>query len=166
MKKANLSALAAVAVMGLGSAALAQTTADYESGHGALQVFDEAGIEAAPQWVKIWLMIMLGTFAASLLFVWRHPIAILPVAGILASFFLTSKIFDALGLPYLSGAIAIGHIVFWTPALVALLLRRPFLDGSQGVLFRLWSAAMTAVIMFSFVFDIRDAAIYLAHVMG
>ena len=45
-----------------------------------------------------------------------------------------------------------------------LLKRRPFLQGRSP--YALWSGAITAVIIFSFIFDIPDAAIYLDHMLG
>ncbi|MEO1035124.1 MAG: hypothetical protein AAFX44_06140 [Pseudomonadota bacterium] len=157
----------ATAVVALATVSFSTAHAtEFESGHGALQVFDADGMASMPLWVKVWLAIMLGTFASGLLFVWRQPLARWAVGGILTSFFVTPWIFRALELPYLSGAIAIGHIVFWTPALLLLLLRRPFSNAREGRWFRAWSGAMTAVILFSFVFDIRDAAIYIEHFAG
>ncbi len=147
-----------------GIEAVAQTGDAYESGHGALQVFDGTGMGAMPLWIKAWLGILVLTFASSLFFVWRHVEARLALAGFLLSILATTFIFGALDLPFLSGSIAIGHILFWTPALIVLLMRRPFLDASQGRWFKTWSGMMTAVILFSFIFDIRDAVTYLMHV--
>ena len=140
---------------------------EYAKGHGALQVFDDEGIANSPPWVQAWIFyVMLPTFALGLIFVWWRPIARFAVGGFLCSMLLGGPIFQALGLPYLSGAIAIAHIVFWSPALMLLLIWRPFLDGAEALGYRLWSALMTFVILFSFVFDIRDAAIYIDHVAG
>jgi hypothetical protein len=47
-----------------------------------------------------------------------------------------------------------------------LLVKRPFLDASENRAFRIWAGTMTAFIVFSFVFDIRDAIIYISHVAG
>lgn len=147
-----------------GSDAIAQSADPYRSGHGALEVFDEAGMSAMPLWIKLWLGLLVLTFLSALFFVRKHLVAQLAIAGFVLSFFATSIIFGALGLPFLSGSIAIGHIIFWTPALVLLLLRRPFLDGRKGQLFRIWSGLMTFVILFSFIFDVRDAISYISHV--
>ncbi len=166
MASKTLSALITLTAVSAASYAMAQAPAEYESGHGALQVFDADGRAASPLWVRIWVGFMLATFAAGLIFVWRHPIARWAVGGIVVSFFVTPFLFQALGLPYLSGAIAIGHLLFWSPALALLLLRRPFLKADEGRWFRIWSGTMTAVILFSFIFDIRDAAIYIAHFSG
>ena len=138
----------------------------YESGYGALDVFDGAGMALLPTWGFIWLLGLVATFAAGLFFVWRRPVARVAVAGFLLSMVVTPLLFRTLGLPFLGGAIAIGHLLFWTPALVLLLANRPFLDADENVLFRLWTAAMTFVILFSFVFDARDAWTYIAHFSG
>ncbi len=139
---------------------------EYGKGNGALEYFDAEGIAASPQWVQIWIFVMLGTFALGLVFVWWRPIARWAVGGILASLFLGEIPFAALDLPYLSGAIAIAHLVCWSPALYLLLTRRPFLQAGEAVGYRVWTAAMTGVILFSFVFDLRDAAIYIDHFSG
>jgi hypothetical protein len=139
---------------------------EYAKGIGALQIFDPDSIGTSPQWVQVWLGFMLLTFAASLIFVWRHPIARWVAGGFILGVVCGEFIFSTLGLPMLSGAIAIVHLVFWSPGLVFLLLKRPFLDTDETMLFRIWSGVMTAVILFSWIFDIRDAFIYIDHFGG
>lgn len=139
----------------------------FAKGHGALQHFDAQGMSVTPMWIQIWVAVMVLTFAIGLfVFAWKQPIARWAAGGFILSASSGASIFGALGLPFLSGAIAIMHIICWTPALVLLLTRLPFLDPEQGRWFRVWSAAITFVISFSFVFDIRDAAIYIAHFAG
>lgn len=131
---------------------------------GALQVFDRAALAAAPLWVQIWLPFMMATFLVGLIFfAWKKPIARWAAGGFLFALATGHLVFGALGLPMLSGSIAIWHLVCWSPALVMLLVQRPFLDANEGRWFRIWSAVVTAVIIFSFVFDIRDAWIYIEH---
>ena len=143
--------------------AFAEVSANFESGHTALQVFDQTGISSMPLWLKVWIGIMMITFASGLLFVWKHPIARWAVGGFLMPFLVMGEIINALGWPFLSGSIALAHLIFWTPALLLLLWKRPFLDTNQGIPFRIWSTAMTGVILFSFIFDIRDSVIYVTH---
>jgi len=88
-----------------------------------------------------------------------------PLWGQLWLVFLVST-FAALGLPMLSGSIAIWHLVCWTPALVLLLTPRPFFNPNEGRWYRIWSGVMTCAILISFVFDIRAAAIYIDHFSG
>ena len=64
----------------------------------------------------------------------------------------------------LSGLIALLHVVFWSPALYLLLTRRPFMKERSA--YAVWSALATLVILFSFVFDVPGAAIYLDHIFG
>ena len=108
-------------------------------------------------------MIMTAAFAAGLLFVWRHSIARWVVGGLLMSVFTTMFILPAMGLTILSGLVALMHVIFWSPGLYLLLTKRPFLQDRSA--FAIWSGVITGVILFSFVFDIRDAAIYLHHVL-
>ena len=142
-------------------AALAQ---DYESGHGALQVWDDEGRANAPLWVQIWLNIMLLAFATGLIFVWRRVEARWAVGGFLcvaAAVVLSQTLTD---IAPLSGFLALLHLIFWSPALYLLLTRRPFLKERSA--YAVWSGFITFVILFSFIFDIRDAAIYLDYITG
>ena len=164
VKKSIISVLSFSALSSF-NLALAQNEAAYEYGHGALQRFgSSAGVAATPLWVQIWLGILGVTFLSSLFFVRRHQVARWAIGGILLSFPLTPIIVRAFGFPFLGGAIALGHLVFWSPALYLLLKQRPFMDDYHPLMFRFWSAAMTATILFSFVFDIRDTAIYIHHI--
>jgi len=56
------------------------------------------------------------------------------------------------------------HVIFWTPGLVMLLRKRTFLKEKS--LYGVWTGLMTGVIVFSFIFDIRDSVIYLDHMAG
>ena len=137
---------------------------DYPSGAGALEKFDGAARAAVPPQLKIWLALLLGTFAASIVFVWKYPIARVALIGLLAAFFVGPKLVAAFGWPVLGGAIALSHIVFWTPVLIVLLWKRPFLDSEAWLPYRIWSGLLLLVIIGSFVFDVRDAWIYINHV--
>ncbi len=133
----------------------------YEHGHGAMQLFDEQGMKNTPQWVMIWVYFMLASFAASLFFVKDHVEARWVAGGFLAGVVLMTIGTRILGIPPLSGFIALMHIIGWTPALVVLVKKRPFMGPSSA--FSIWAGVMTAVIIFSFIFDIRDAAIFLSN---
>lgn len=136
----------------------------YQSGHQPLELWDQVGRESMPGWVGIWLAILMTTFALGLLFVWRHVEARWVVGGFFCMALLTVSSTRFLGLLPLSGLFSLIHLICWSPALYILLKRRPFLAGRS--LYAVWSAAITAVIIFSFVFDIPDAAIYLDHMLG
>lgn len=153
-----------VVLVGLSASALGAD--DFAKGHGALEVFDGEGISAAPLWVKVWVGFMMLMFASGLIFVKSHAEARWASGGFLAGAVSGGYIFAALGLPFLSGALAIVHLLFWSPALFLLLSRRPFLNEEKSMPFRIWAALMTATIIFSFIFDIRDAYIYISHFSG
>ena len=158
---AALAAIAAVSSAGMAS------VQEYAKGNGALEDFSGAGFAASPQWVQIWVFFMIAVFAIGLfVFAWRQPIARRAAGGFLLAAVFANVAFPALGLPPLSGSLAISHLIFWTPALVLLLKRRPFSNPAEGRWFRIWSGVITFVIVTSFVFDIRDAFIYIRHFSG
>ena len=136
----------------------------YASGHQPLELWDEVGRASMPRWVSIWLAILMTTFALGLLFVRRHVEARWVVGGFVAMMLVTVASGRLLGLLPLSGLFSLVHIICWSPALYVLLKRRPFLQGRSP--YAVWSGAITAVIIFSFIFDIPDAAIYLDHMLG
>ena len=127
-------------------------------------MFDADGFKETPVWVQVWIGFMGATFAAGLLFVWKHTLARWAVGGFIASMASGQFTFALLGLPFLAGSISIMHIVCWTPALILMLIKRPFFNQKVPMKFRIWSGIMTGVIVFSFVFDVKDALIYINHV--
>ena len=145
------------------SASVISAETEYAHGHGALEIFDGAGFLGTPTWVQIWVVLLISTFVIGFYFALKHPIARWSSAGLIVSLTSGHTVFELLGLPFLGGSIAIMHIVCWTPALFILLAKRPFFDTNYSNAFRIWSAAMTAAILFSFVFDIKDAAVYINH---
>ncbi len=158
---AGIALIAGLLVFCFGGAAWAQP---YDHGSGALQIFDAEGQANAPRWVRIWILIMASTFALGLIFVWWRVEARWAVGGMIALLLSFVVIRQFTDIAFLSGLIALLHLVFWSPALYLLLTRRPFLK--ERSIYAVWSGAMAFVILFSFVFDIRDAAIYVDHITG
>jgi threonine/homoserine efflux transporter RhtA len=136
----------------------------YESGHQPLELWDNAARSNMPQWVSIWLTIMMSTFVFGIFFVRRHVEARWVVGGFIGMILLTVATGKVFGLLPLSGLFSVVHLICWSPALYILLRRRPFLQALSP--YTVWSGAITACIIFSFVFDIPDAAIYLDHMLG
>ncbi|MBL4672333.1 MAG: hypothetical protein JKX81_08720 [Arenicella sp.] len=134
---------------------------EIEHGHQAMQIFDKQGFDNSPQWVQFWLACMMVSFLAGLFFVKNHVIARWVIGGFFAGMTFGAIASSVFGVPNYSGFIALIHLIFWTPALYQLLAKRPFLG--QRSAFTIWSGVITAVICFSFIFDIRDAFIYLTH---
>lgn len=151
----------ALVVLHVSSAVAAQ--GELAHGNGALEIFDAEGQANTPQWVMIWIYLMAASFAAGLFFVKNHSIARWVVGGFLLGIVCMALLGRAFGIPPISGFIATIHIVFWSPGLFQLLTKRPFLGERSA--FTIWSGVITFVILFSFVFDIRDAYLYLMHII-
>ncbi|MHA2937886.1 hypothetical protein ACXJY6_06270 [Vibrio sp. RC27] len=139
---------------------------EYVIGHEALDIFGAEALAFTPMWVKVWLIFLLGTFVAGIFFVRQHHLARWVVGGFVISMTTGHSIYSALDLPFLGGGIAIMHLVCWSPALILLLLKRPYFDVNESTGFRIWAGLITGFIIFSFIFDIRDAAIYINHING
>jgi len=134
---------------------------EYSRGHGALQLFDSEAIMQSPMWLKIWLGTVVTIFFSGFFFIKKNIEPKLAIGGFLlvpVADFLTTKLF---ALPPLSGKIALLHLIFWTPAFITLLKNRPFLKELGP--FSIWSGILTATMIISFIFDIRDTVIYLLH---
>jgi hypothetical protein len=136
----------------------------YVSGHQPLEIWDNDARKNMPTWVSIWLAILISTFLLSVIFVRRHVEARWALGGFVAMMILSVLSGRLFGLVPLSGLFSVIHLIAWGPVLYVLLTRRPFMQDRS--LYAIWSGALTAFILFSFVFDIPDAAIYLDHMLG
>lgn len=136
---------------------------DYQAGHQALQIWNADAKANVPPLVGIWLNVMMVTFVSSLLFVWKHNTARILLAGVAISISCGPLIAKSMGLVVLSGYVALMHIIFWSPALFFLLKERAFLKKLTP--YSVWAGLAASVITISFVFDVRDATIYLTHML-
>jgi len=130
-------------------------------GNGALEVFDNAGMQASPLWVQLWIGFMMLMFFSGLAFVKNHAISRWVVGGFIGGMVALLVMQKAFGIIPLSGLIALIHLIFWSAGLFQLLRHKPFLK--QRSAFSIWSGLMTATLLFSFFFDIRDSIIYLQY---
>ena len=80
---------------------------EFPKGTGALEVFDGEAFAAAPLGAQMWLVFLVSTFVVGLVFVRKQPIARWAVGGFIVSLVTGHMFFAALGLPMLSGSIAI-----------------------------------------------------------
>lgn len=137
---------------------------EYKKGHHALDIFD-GKMEGTPRWVKIWILLSTAWLALGLCFVWHQPIARWVVgccvAGIMA--LIVSTFISKSVLLRLSGFNALSHVIFWPPALYQLLVEQPFL-ATDVTAFSIWSGGVTAIMLFSYFFDIPYSVTYLKHV--
>jgi len=97
-----------------------------------------------------------------LFFVRRHAIARWVISGLVLGVIAMQVVSALFSIPLYSGYLATFHLLFWSSALYMLLKHRPFLAVKTP--FAIWSGVMTAVLIFSFVFDIRDSFNYLKHI--
>ena len=115
---------------------------------------NEAISAATGPGVKIWMNWMLIVFAASLLFVWKHPPARWAAAAFIATMFLGVLIFKATSNPWLLG---IGHLIAWTPLAVYLILkvvRAPAFKPAS--IYGVWVILLIATIIISLLLDVSD----------
>ncbi len=143
-----------------GAAAQAQ---GFEHGNQPMQIFDQEGFNNSPRWVQLWVYFMLASFALGFFFLKNHAIARWLIGGIFAGMIFVMFAGKVLGIPSYSDFIALIHLVFWSPVLYQLLSKRPFLGERSA--FSVWAGLVTFVICFSFIFDFRDAVIYLSNVL-
>jgi hypothetical protein len=136
----------------------------YEPGHGALKLATEEAEALRPAWVGYWLNFMTLSFALGLLFVWKRVEARWVVGGIISTFLIAGAGVPALNLEPLSGLYSLIHIITWTPGLYFMIKNKPFMG--ENSLYKYWSGLITGVIIFSFIFDVRDTFIYLDHMLG
>lgn len=134
---------------------------EYSSGHRALEVWDEAAMQNVPQWINVWLMIMAAVFFSGVFFIKNHIEARWVLGGFVFALLFFIFAVPALNLIPLSGLMALIHLIFWTPGLVFLLKNKPFTKGISP--FNVWAGLATVCILFSFIFDVRDAFTYLTQ---
>lgn len=133
-----------------------------ESGHAALQVWGNHAMANAPISLKIWLGIMALSFLSGLLFCLRHSPPRWCLLGFGSGLLASKLIAPLLGVTTYSGFVACLHLLFWSPGLFLLLLEiKNGHKESFSSFYRTWRYQMIAVISISFIFDLRDAAIYL-----
>lgn len=134
---------------------------EFEHGNQAMQLFDAEGFFNSPLWVQVWVGFMVTWFMGGLFFVKSHSIARWVTGGMVAGLICSPIIATIFGIPNYSAYIALIHLIFWTPGLFKLLIHRPFVAKPSA--YSIWSGVITLVICFSFIFDIRDAVIFLQH---
>ena len=135
---------------------------EYQQGHYPLQIFE---IERSPRNLKIWIFASIAWIVCGLFFAWQHSIARWVVgcwATGVVSLVATNFIFKSV-LLRLSGFLALTHVIFWSPGLYMLLTERPFL-ASNVTPYSIWSGGVTAIFLFSYIFDIPYSFVYLKHV--
>lgn len=121
--------------------------------------FDQA-IQLQPQWVQIWLNVLLfGAFFLPLtLFIWKltRLTALVTLAASAISAFGVTWIFDQMGYVKLLG---LPHIIFWTP--IVFYLYRQIKRADMPVWPKRIMVVIALTIVISLVFDYVDVARWL-----
>lgn len=110
----------------------------------------------SPDWVLIWLQVLIGVLSLSVLFGLFRPEARAILVGIIMGMAMTLVVYGQFGFTRILG---IGHILFWTPTLFYMLS----LQGTASVAktwFGRWLWLACAVMAVSLAFDYFDVARY------
>jgi hypothetical protein len=127
----------------------------------SLEVWDNAARTSLPVWLMAWLGLLVVTFLGSLAFVRHHVAARWVLGGFVLSHGIVA-IIEGGGLATMrNGLVSVTHVLGWTLSAVALIGALPSTDPRTPYGF--WCRALLAIIAIAFVFDVRDAALYLYY---
>jgi len=146
--------LIALAVLLISPAAYAVT---------ALEEWNAAARDALATPVKVWLGLMMLTNIAAIGFLKNHVVARWVFAGFVISHGLVIAM-SAQGMSVLAGQVSLFHIIFWTPGMIMLLRRRNEIQYPKA--YGIWATFSLIFYFGSMIFDVRDAFIYIQHLMG
>jgi len=116
----------------------------------------QAYIDASPQWVQVWILIMTLSLLPAFIFAFRKSEARWIVMGLLQTVVFTPMLIATAGASKFWG---ITHLLFWTGPMVvsaSAVLRQGF-----SSLYYRWLALAAAVMAASLVFDAVDVAKFL-----
>ena len=129
----------------------------------ALEEWNAAAREALATPVKVWLGLMMLTNIAAIGFLKNHVAARWVFAGFVISHGLVIAM-SAQGMSVLAGQVSLFHIIFWTPGMLILLRRRSEIQYPKA--YGIWATLSLIFYFGSMIFDVRDAFIYIQHLMG
>ena len=123
----------------------------------------QADIAKQPQWVQIWLNVMMVVLPGmALVFSFVRVEARWVLAGFLAGAAAMLGIYSQMGYSRLLG---LGHVIFWTPVLVYLLRRRPHWRVKETLSGK-WIVLAVTVLTISLAFDYTDVIRWLLGERG
>ncbi|MEP0068300.1 hypothetical protein [Pyruvatibacter sp.] len=130
----------------------------------ALDEWNTVARDALPTHVRIWLGMMFLNNLAALAFVWRRVAARWVFGGFLVSHVLVIGGYWGSGTPILAGQVSLFHIIFWTPGIVALVVKRSEMRPWSA--YSVWATLVFVFYAGSMSIDIRDAAVFLTHILS
>lgn len=122
-----------------------------------LQEFHADLTANSPEWVRVWLGILVGVLAGSVVFSLVRPEGRAIFLGVLMGMVMTIVIYGQFGFTRILG---VGHILCWTPTLIYMLS----LQGTAPVAktwFGRWLWLAIAVMAVSLAFDYADLVRYM-----
>lgn len=127
----------------------------------ALWVWNNKARTSLPPGLMCWLAVLVATCLASALFVRDHASARWVLGGFVVSHLLVFTLPLAKLFVMRRGVVSLLHLLCWSPGWVATLVAVWRQEG--GALFLGWSVALLVVMGISFVFDLRDAGVYVGY---
>ena len=119
-----------------------------------LEVFStfNADVAAQPQWIQVWLNILVGVLALSIPFSFVRVEARWTLLGLVAGAGGVLFLYSQFGYSRILG---LGHVVAWTPLVIYLLARRTSWQAANTWAGK-WLVAAVAVLLVSLAFDYVD----------
>lgn len=111
-----------------------------------------AEIAAQPQWIQIWLNVLVGVLVLSVPFSFVRVEAGWTLLGLLLGVAGVVFLYSHFGYSRILG---LGHIIAWTPLVIYLLARRPHWRVAETWSGK-WIVAAVAVLLVSLAFDYVD----------
>ncbi|MEP3050995.1 MAG: hypothetical protein ABJP48_07815 [Erythrobacter sp.] len=130
----------------------------------ALDEWNTAARDNLPMHVKIWLGLMMVNNLVAIAFLKNHVAARWIFAGFVISHLVVTVGFWGTGTPVLAGQVAMFHIIFWTPGIVMLWLRRSDIVWPSA--FAIWAGFVAMFYAGSMVFDVPHTLTYLGSALG
>lgn len=112
-----------------------------------------------PPFVSLWLLWLLLIAVSALILAVKKVEArfiVLAFAAAIACGFIVPPIIGAQNFVYAS--LSVAHMIFWTPAVIAIIMRRDVVVWKS--LYGRWLAVALATMIISLVFDWRDGLVY------
>ena len=111
-----------------------------------------AEVAAQPQWIQIWLNILVGVLALSIPFAFVRREAVWTLLGLIAGGSAVMFLYSQFGYQRILG---LGHVIFWTPLLIYLIRRRGHWRIKETWAGK-WIVAAVLVLIISLTFDYVD----------
>lgn len=121
-----------------------------------------ADVAAQPEWVQIWLNVLVGVLGLSVVFSFVRVEARWVLLGLVLGAAGVIGLYSQIGYSRLLG---LGHVLAWTPLLIYLICRRPHWQVKETWSGK-WIVAAVTVLTVSLAFDYADVIRWLVGERG